>query len=75
VQAREAFAGLPYDAKSSMLQDLLRGRRLELPWLSGAVARFGRETGVDTPVHEFITGVLSPHVQGTGPQNLPNNRT
>jgi 2-dehydropantoate 2-reductase len=63
-RARDAFAGLPYDAKSSMLEDLQRGRRLELPWLSGAVVRLGREAGVATPVHEFITTALTPHVQG-----------
>lgn len=63
-QARDGFARLPYEAKSSMLEDLERGRRLELPWLSGTVARLGRELGVATPVHEFITTVLAPHVQG-----------
>jgi 2-dehydropantoate 2-reductase len=57
--------GLPPGAKSSMLQDLERGRRLELPWLSGAVVRMGTEAGVETPVHRFITTVLRPHVNGT----------
>jgi 2-dehydropantoate 2-reductase len=47
-----------------MLEDLERGRRLELPWLSGAVVRLGREAGVPTPIHEFITTVLTPHVAG-----------
>lgn len=56
--------GLPAGAKSSMLQDLERGRRLELPWLSGAVVRMGSEHGVDTPIHRFITTVLRPHEQG-----------
>jgi 2-dehydropantoate 2-reductase len=57
--------GLPAGAKSSMLQDLERGRRLELPWLSGAVVRMGSETGLETPIHRFITTVLKPHVGGT----------
>jgi len=57
--------GLPPGAKSSMLQDLERGRRLELPWLSGAVVRMGSESGVDTPTHRFIATVLTPHVNGT----------
>ncbi len=57
---------LPATAKSSMLEDLERGRRLELPWLSGAVVRMGREHGVDTPIHRFITTVLAPHVDGRG---------
>ena len=55
---------LPPQAKSSMLEDLERGRRLELPWLSGAVVRIGREAGVATPIHTFINAVLKPHVDG-----------
>src|SRR4030095_7519707 len=33
----------PASSKSSMLEDIERGRRLELPWLSGAVVRIGKE--------------------------------
>jgi len=55
----------PDTSKSSMLEDLERGRRLELPWLSGAVVRIGKEVGVPTPVHQFITTVLTPFVNGT----------
>jgi len=39
---------------SSMAQDLLRGRPLELEWLSGAVVRRGERQGVPTPVHRAI---------------------
>jgi ketopantoate reductase len=42
------------------------GGRLELPWLSGAVVRMGRESGVATPVHQFITTALEPFVAGRG---------
>jgi 2-dehydropantoate 2-reductase len=56
--------GFPHAAKSSMLEDLEHGRRLELPWLSGAVARMGREAGVPTPIHGFIATVLAPFVGG-----------
>jgi 2-dehydropantoate 2-reductase len=59
-----AFRALPAHMKSSMLEDLERGRRLEVPWLSGAVVRLGREVGVDTPTHRFIAAVLNPHVNG-----------
>ena len=58
------YKALPPQAKASMLEDLERGRRLELPWLSGAVARLGREAGVPTPIHTFINAVLKPHVDG-----------
>jgi 2-dehydropantoate 2-reductase len=61
----KAYAALPPQTKSSMLEDLERGRRLELPWLSGAVARIGREVGVPTPTHCFIKAVLKPHVNGS----------
>jgi 2-dehydropantoate 2-reductase len=60
-----AYIALPPQAKASMLEDLERGRRLELPWLSGAVVRIGREVGADTPTHRFITAVLKPHVRGS----------
>ena len=54
----------PASSKSSMLEDLERGRRLELPWLSGAVVRIGKDVGVPTPIHQFITTVLTPFVNG-----------
>jgi 2-dehydropantoate 2-reductase len=61
----KAYAALPPHTKSSMLEDLERGRRLELPWLSGAVVRIGQAVGVPTPAHAFINAVLKPHVNGT----------
>jgi 2-dehydropantoate 2-reductase len=60
-----SYQALPPHMKSSMLEDLERGRRLELPWLSGAVVRIGGELGVDTPTHRFIAAVLKPHVNGS----------
>jgi 2-dehydropantoate 2-reductase len=47
-----------------MLEDLERGRPLELPWLSGAVVRIGEELDVPTPTHRFLATVLAPHVSG-----------
>jgi 2-dehydropantoate 2-reductase len=64
--AAAVASALPPQTKSSMLEDLERGRRLELPWLSGAVVRIGREVGVETPTHRFINAVLGPHVNGHG---------
>ena len=55
----------PPSSKSSMLEDIERGRRLELPWLSGAVVRLGKAAGVPTPIHQFITTILTPFVNGT----------
>ena len=62
----KAYDALPPQTKASMLVDLENGRRLELPWLSGAVARIGREIGVPTPIHGFIAAVLKPFVNGKG---------
>ena len=59
------FQQLPPQVKSSMLEDLERGKPLELPWLSGAVVRIGDTLGVSTPTHRFITTVLGPHVRRT----------
>ena len=49
---------------SSMHTDLERGKRLELDWLSGAVVRFGRESGVSTPVNRTVCKTLRPHAAG-----------
>jgi 2-dehydropantoate 2-reductase len=68
-------AGMPAESKSSMLEDLERGRRLELPWLSGAVVRLGREVSVPTPIHQFIATVLKPFVNGLPPAPKPRAET
>lgn len=60
-----ANATQPPGMKSSMLEDLERGRRLELPFLSGAVVARGAALGVPTPTHRFIATVLKPFVAGT----------
>ncbi|WP_029009106.1 2-dehydropantoate 2-reductase [Azospirillum halopraeferens] len=52
------------EMRSSMLNDLERGGRLELPWLSGAVTRLGAELGVTTPVHRVIAAALAPYADG-----------
>ncbi len=56
----KAIPAMPYDFRASMLADLEQGRRLELPWLSGAVAAMGKELGVATPVNRFVATVLKP---------------
>jgi 2-dehydropantoate 2-reductase len=55
---------LPHEMKSSMLQDLEGGRRLELAWLSGTIARTGRDLGIPTPVHALIATALKLHAEG-----------
>jgi len=65
-EIRAMWTSMSPPAKSSMLEDLERGHRLELPWLSGAIVRLGEAHGVPTPVHRFIATVLKPHVKGKG---------
>jgi 2-dehydropantoate 2-reductase len=52
---------LPPDMTSSMLRDLERGNRLEVKWLSGAVARLGRDLGIDTPANHAVYAALKLH--------------
>jgi 2-dehydropantoate 2-reductase len=54
----------PPTMMASMAHDLIRGNRIELPWLSGKVVSLGRELGVPTPVHEVLHAVLKPFVDG-----------
>ena len=60
-----AFAdGLPAAMRSSMLNDLESGFRREVPWLSGAVARMARESGLEAPVHATLHAILKPYAGG-----------
>ncbi len=59
------IGGMPAHAKSSMLEDLEHGRRLELPWLNARLVRVGEELAVPTPIHRFIATVLKPFVNGS----------
>ena len=54
----------PPNMMASMAHDLIRGNRIELPWLSGKVVALGRELGVPTPVHEILYAVLKPFTEG-----------
>jgi 2-dehydropantoate 2-reductase len=54
----------PPQLMASMAVDLLRGNRIELPWLSGKVVELGRKLGVPTPTHAFMYAALKPYVMG-----------
>jgi 2-dehydropantoate 2-reductase len=49
---------------SSLHHDVEAGRRLELPWLAGAVAEMGAALGVATPCSVAVRAVLGPRVDG-----------
>lgn len=56
---------LPHGMRASMLDDLERGRRIELDYLSGAVMQLGTTLGVETPVHATVYRALHPYVDGS----------
>lgn len=47
-----------YGHKASMLQDVEARRPTEVDFLNGGIARFGRELGVPTPLHDTITALI-----------------
>ena len=53
------------DFQNSMHADFEHGRPTELEALNGAVVRMGHETGIPTPVNQFIYAVLAPLKDGT----------
>ncbi len=61
----KVIEGLPDRMKASQLEDLERGRRLELEWLSGTVSRLGRTRDVPTPIHDFAYAALRPFAGGS----------
>ena len=58
------IAGAPPAMMASMAHDLIRGNRIELPWLSGKVVSMGRELGVPTPAHTVLNAILKPYTDG-----------
>jgi len=44
--------------KSSMLQDIERGKMTEIRQLNGAILSYGRKTRIKTPINGFLTGLV-----------------
>ncbi|MBU6438313.1 MAG: 2-dehydropantoate 2-reductase, partial [Betaproteobacteria bacterium] len=59
------LAAMPYGFRASMAEDLMRGHRLELPWLSGRVHALGQALGVPTPAHTTAYRALLLYIDGT----------
>ncbi len=57
-EALARIAALPASLKPSFVLDVERGGPTELDVLSGAVSRFGKQTGVPTPIHDTAAAVL-----------------
>jgi 2-dehydropantoate 2-reductase len=56
--------GLAPEALSSLHDDLVQGRRLELEALHGYAARLGERLGVPTPMVSAVYAALKPHAAG-----------
>lgn len=56
---------VPSGMKASMLEDLERGNKLELEWLSGAIVGLGKELDVATPANDAVYAGLKLYANGT----------
>ena len=63
-KALQGTRTFPPEMMPSMAVDLLRGNRLELPWLAGKVVALGREFGVPTPTFDVMYAALKPYANG-----------
>jgi 2-dehydropantoate 2-reductase len=66
MQRRLAVAGTLVGHKMSMLQDLERGRRLEIDALVTAVHELGRLTGVPTPMVDAVLALVQERGRAAG---------
>jgi 2-dehydropantoate 2-reductase len=66
VERRLAVAGSLVGHKMSMLQDLERGRRLEIDALVAAVQELGRLTGVATPMVDAVLALVQARGRAAG---------
>ena len=66
MERRLAGAAAAADHKMSMLQDLERGRSLEIDALVGAVQELGRLTAVRTPVIDAVLALVKERARSSG---------
>jgi 2-dehydropantoate 2-reductase len=43
---------------SSMLQDVLNGKRTEIDFINGAIVRQAKALGIPTPINEVLTNIV-----------------
>jgi 2-dehydropantoate 2-reductase len=63
-RTREIWPKLAPDTKSSMANDLDRGKPIEVAWLSGRMHELGTRLGVPTPGHSAVYRALHLHAPG-----------
>ena len=63
-RTREIWTKLAPETKSSMANDLDRGKPIEVAWLSGRMHELGASLGVPTPGHSAVYRALRLHAPG-----------
>ncbi|MEC3861105.1 2-dehydropantoate 2-reductase [Mesobacterium sp. TK19101] len=58
------MTSMPATVRASMLDDLRKGKPIEVDFLSGEIARRGRALGIPTPVQSTLHGLLRPYAKG-----------
>ena len=46
------------DHRSSMLQDMIKGRKTEIDALNGAISSYGKDLGAETPYNDMLTALI-----------------
>jgi 2-dehydropantoate 2-reductase len=46
------------DHKSSMLQDIMRGKKTEIDYINGTIVRIGAEHGIETPYNNAVVSMV-----------------
>jgi 2-dehydropantoate 2-reductase len=64
-RAEKATRNFPPSMMPSMASDLLRGNRLELPWLGAKVVALGKQANVPTPIFNVMYAALKLYANGT----------
>jgi 2-dehydropantoate 2-reductase len=54
--------GLPAETTPSMQRDVMGGRLFELEAMTGSLIRHARDSGIDTPVNDFLYAALKPQL-------------
>ncbi|MDI6916394.1 MAG: ketopantoate reductase family protein [Thermoplasmatales archaeon] len=52
------IAGLTSENRSSMLQDIESGKKTEIDFINGAIAKIGKRHGIETPLNNMLTGMV-----------------
>ncbi len=66
-RALAAIRAMPAYHMTSMGNDLVRGNRIELPWIAGKVVELGRRHAIPTPANGFVYAALKLHANGSAP--------